>query len=163
MLEIIARDPEGMLAKTFSNPNLFAISANLRQWRAAELAAANGHTTAPALARIYAALAQGGELDGVRVLSRAAIDRAREQQSHGQDEVLPLRTRFGLGFALPTEHEPLGPNPRVFGHSGAGGSLGLADPEARLGFGYVMNLMHTGLWFVDPRPRALLAAVYEAL
>ena len=51
----------------------------------------------------------------------------------------------------------------MFGHGGAGGSLGLADPEAGFGFGYVMNLMHTGLWLVDPRPRALLAALYEAL
>ena len=163
MLEIIQKDPEGMLAKTFANPMLLAISPNSREWRAAELAAANGHTTAHALARIYAALAQGGELEGTRLLGRDAIERARVQQSYGKDEVLPFVSRFGLGFMMPPENEPLGPNSEVFGHGGAGGSLGLADPENKIGLGYVMNLMHTGLWLVDPRPRALLKAVYEAL
>jgi CubicO group peptidase (beta-lactamase class C family) len=163
MMEIMAQEPEGMLAKTFGNPPLFALSPNSRDWRAAELAAANGHTTASALARIYAALARGGELDGVRVLSPATIERSRREESLGKDRVLPLETRFGLGFMMPPPSEPIGPNPNVLGHGGAGGSLGIADPEAKLGFGYVMNLMHTGLWLVDPRPRALLAAVYEAL
>jgi CubicO group peptidase (beta-lactamase class C family) len=163
MLEIIAKEPEGMLAKTFGNPPLFAMSPNSRDWRAAELAAANGHTTGHALARIYAALAQGGELDSVSILGREAIERARVEHSLGQDEVLPMKTRFGLGFMMPPDTEPLGPNPRVFGHGGAGGSLGLADPEARIGLGYVMNRMHTGPWLVDPRPRALLAGLYESL
>jgi CubicO group peptidase (beta-lactamase class C family) len=163
MMEIMARDPEGMLAKAFGNPPLFAMNTNSREWRAAELAAANGHTTAHALARIYAALAEGGELDSVRVLGRDAIERARTVQSSGQDAVLPMVTRFALGFMVPPDQEPLGPNPRVFGHGGAGGSLGIADPEARIGFGYVMNLMHSGLWLVDPRPRALLDALYSAL
>jgi CubicO group peptidase (beta-lactamase class C family) len=163
ILELIGRDPNGVLARTFANPPLFALSPNAREWRAAELAAANGHTNAPSLARIYAALAQGGELDGTRVLGRAAIERARATQCAGKDEVLPMSTRFGLGFMLPPDQEPLGPNPRVFGHGGAGGSLGIADPEARIGFGYVMNLMHTGPWLVDPRPRALLAALYASL
>ena len=163
MMDVIAKEPEGMLAKAFANPPLFLISPNTRDWRAAELAAANGHTSAFALARIYAALANGGQLDGVRLLGRDAIDNARIVQSDGQDAVLPLVTRFGLGFMLPPDNEPLGPNPRVFGHGGAGGSLGLADPEAGIGFGYVMNCMHTGLWLVDPRPRALLSALYSSL
>jgi CubicO group peptidase (beta-lactamase class C family) len=163
LLEQMAKEPEGLLAKTFGNPPLFALSPNSRDWRAAELAAANGHTTATALARIYAALALGGELDGVRVLRPEAIELARAEQVKGQDQVLPFNTRFGLGFMLPPAQEPLGPNWRVFGHGGAGGSLGLADPEARFGFGYAMNLMHTGQWLVDPRPRALLTALYESL
>ena len=163
MMDVIAKEPEGMLAKAFANPPLFLISPNTRDWRAAEFAAANGHTSAFALARIYAALANGGQLDGVRLLGRDAIDNARIVQSDGQDAVLPLVTRFGLGFMLPPDNEPLGPNPRVFGHGGAGGSLGLADPEAGIGFGYVMNCMHTGLWLVDPRPRALLSALYSSL
>ncbi len=163
MLAQIQAEPEGVLAKAFGNPPVLLMSPNSREWRAAELPAANGHTTAPALARIYAALANGGELDGVRILSREAIERARTQESLGPDRVLPMVTRMGLGFMLPPANEPLGPNPRTFGHGGAGGSLGVADPEARVGFGYVMNLMHTGPWLADPRPRALLDALYEAL
>jgi len=157
------KEPNGLLAKTFGNPPVLMMSPNARAWRAAELAAANGHTTAPALARIYAALAQGGELDGVRLLRPETIERARTQESLGDDKVLMMVSRIGLGFFLPPAHEPLGPNPRTFGHGGAGGSLGVADPEARVGFGYVMNLMHTGRWLADPRPRALLDALYEGI
>jgi CubicO group peptidase (beta-lactamase class C family) len=163
LLTQIQQNPEGMLARTFANPPLLAISPNDRAWRAAELAAANGHSNAFSLARIYGALANGGELEGVRLLSREAIERARAEQVNGPDRVLPLATRLSLGFFLPTDDEPLGPNPRVFGHGGAGGSYSLADPEHRLSFGYVMNLMHTGLWLVDPRPRRLLAAAYGCL
>jgi len=158
----IARNPESLLAKAFNNPPL-ALNPNTREWRAAEIPAANGHTNAHSLARIYSALANGGALDGVRLLSQTGIERAREPQVDGDDRVLPLRTRLGLGFFLPTEAEPLGPNPRAFGHGGAGGSFGLADPENRLAFGYVMNRMHMGAWLVDPRPRRLLAAAYACL
>jgi CubicO group peptidase (beta-lactamase class C family) len=163
LMEIVAADPEGLVAKVFGNPPIFAVSPNSRAWRAAELPAANGHTTAHALARIYAALGNGGELEGVRLLGRDAIDAARVEQAYGKDLVLPLVTRMALGFMLGPANEPLGPNPRSFGHGGAGGSLGMADPEARLGFGYVMNRMHTGVWLVDPRPRALLDALYSCL
>lgn len=161
LLKEILQDPESLLARTFNNPPLG--SANARQWRAAEIPAANGHTNAFSLARIYGVLAQGGEAEGVRLLSRESIERAREEQVCGPDRVLPLPTRLGLGFFLPTEQEPLGPNPRVFGHGGAGGSYSQADPEAGMGFGYVMNLMHQGAWLVDPRPRRMLQALYDCL
>jgi len=163
LMQQIQQNPEGMLARTFGNPALLMISPNSRAWRAAELAAANGHSNAHSLARIYGALANGGSIDGVRLLSREGVERARSEQGYAKDQVLPLETRFGLGFFLPTREEPLGPNPRVFGHGGAGGSYSMADPESRLSFGYVMNLMHTGLWLVDPRPRRLLTAAYSCL
>ncbi len=163
MLTQIQQNPDGMLARTFANPPLLLVSPNSRAWRAAELAAANGHSNAFSLARIYGALANGGAIDGVHLLSAEAIERARTEQGTAQDQVLPLETRYALGFFLPTREEPLGPNPRVFGHGGAGGSYSMADPEHRLSFGYVMNLMHTGLWLVDPRPRRLLRAAYACL
>jgi CubicO group peptidase (beta-lactamase class C family) len=163
LMELVAQEPEGLVAKVFGNPPIFAVSPNSRAWRAAELPAANGHTTAPALARIYGALGNGGELGGTRLLGRSVLDAARVEQAYGRDKVLPLVTRMALGFMLGPAEEPLGPNPRAFGHGGAGGSLGMADPEARLGFGYVMNLMHTGVWLVDPRAHALLDALYSCL
>ena len=160
----VRADPDGMLAKVFANPPLLdLVRVNSRGWRAAEIPAANGHTNAHSLARIYAALANGGAASGVRILSREAIERARTEQVQGPDAVLPAPTRLGLGFFLSSEFEPLGPNPGAFGHSGAGGSLGVADPEHRLSFGYVMNWMHQGLWLADPRPRRLLAEAYACL
>jgi CubicO group peptidase (beta-lactamase class C family) len=163
LLELIFSDRESVVSKAFINPPIAPTEANSREWRAAEIPAANGHGTAAALARVYAALSLGGEIDGVRVLSPQVIEQARTQHALGKDEVLPLVTRFGLGFAMPTEEEPTGPNPSVFGHAGMGGSYGQADPESRMSFGYTMNLMHMGLWLVDPRPRALLAAVYDVM
>jgi len=162
MTQILA-DPEGLLAKAFINPPLLPTDANTRAWRAAEIPAANGHGTASALARVYGALANGGDQDGIHVLSPAVIEQARTEQCCGKDRVLPVVSRFGLGFQIPPAEEPLGPNFEVFGHAGAGGSYGQADPENRIGFGYTMNLMHSGTWLVDPRPRALLRAVYAAL
>ncbi len=159
----IMADPESLLAKAFINPPMLPTDANTREWRAAEIPAANGHGTASALARIYGALALGGEIDGIHVLSSEIIERARQEQSLGKDLILPLVSRFGLGFQIPPAEEPLGPNFKVFGHAGAGGSYGQADPENRMSFGYTMNLMHSGVWLVDPRPRALLREVYTAI
>jgi CubicO group peptidase (beta-lactamase class C family) len=159
----ILKDPESMLAKAFLNPPVLPDAANTRAWRGAEIPAANGHTNARALARIYGALACGGELDGVRVLSPASIERALIEQAAGPDALLPLYTRFGLGFMRSTPQEKMGPNPRTFGHGGMGGSMAFADPDARLGFGYVINELHMGLWLIDPRATALINAAYACL
>lgn len=152
--------PDSLPARVFGNPSGWDV--NSRGWRAAEIPAANGHGTARALARIYGALARGGELDGVRVLSRESIQRATTEQASGPDAVILLHTRYGLGFWLSSETIPLGKNLSAFGHPGAGGSVGFADPEARLGFGYVMNQMATGLT-VAGTGATLTAAVYECL
>ena len=157
------RDAESMLLNVMFNPPILPDAVNTREWRAAEIPAANGHTNARALARVYGVLACGGVLDGVRVLSPESIERALAMQAEGPDAVLPLYTRFGLGFMLSTPQEKMGPNPRTFGHGGMGGSMAFADPDARLGFGYVMNEAHMGLWLIDPRAAALIDAVYAAL
>jgi CubicO group peptidase (beta-lactamase class C family) len=77
--------------------------------------------------------------------------------------VLPgLTTRFGQGFMLAHRGLPLGTSPRAFGHPGMGGSIGFADPDAGLGFGYVTNRMQSGL-AGDARGFALVAALYASL
>jgi CubicO group peptidase (beta-lactamase class C family) len=160
--EIIAKAKPYAL-KAFMNP-IPTGGFNSRVWRGAEIPAANGTGNARALARIYGALACGGTLDGVGVLSPEAIDRARTEQRSGPDNVIPiLDTKFGLGFQIGTAAEPIGPNPRAFGHSGMGGSLGFADPEARVGFGYAMNRMESGLFLIGPRATALMNAVFASL
>jgi CubicO group peptidase (beta-lactamase class C family) len=159
-------DPESVTFKAFANPpDLFIPGkVNTREWRAAEIPAANGHGDARSLARVYGALARGGEVDGVRLLSPAAIEQATTEQSNGPDAVLMgLPTRIGLGFWLAGQLMPIGPNERAFGHAGAGGSLGFADPDAGMGFGYVMNQMITSLELVDPRWAPLIDAVYGSL
>jgi len=165
MAKIFA-DPTSMNFKAF-NISLDSMATpgfmNTREWRAAEIPAANGHGNARALARVYGALARGGELDGVRVLSQAAISQATVEQSYGPDAILLMPSRFGLGFMLDDPELRLTPNATLFGHAGLGGSLGFADPEARIGFGYTMNKMILSMDLLDPRWKPLIDAVYAAL
>jgi CubicO group peptidase (beta-lactamase class C family) len=159
----ILKDPTALLAKAFINPPLPIEAHGTRDWRAAEVPAANGQTNARALARIYGVLARDGSDNGHTVLSREAIVRASTYECGGRDAVLPLHTCFGLGFMLSTPTEKMGPNPETFGHGGMGGSMAFADPVAQVGFGYVINEMHAGLWLIDPRAAALIDAVYRSL
>ena len=139
-------DPTTMAGAAFNNPPGRNDRVNTREWRAAEIPAANGHGTATSLARIYGALARGGEVGGVRLLEPASIEQARTEQAFGPDAVLGgLPMRFGLGFMLRQDFMPISPNANAFGHPGAGGSIGMADPDAKVGFGYVMNKMKLGL------------------
>jgi CubicO group peptidase (beta-lactamase class C family) len=71
-------------------------------------------------------------------------------------------TRWSLGFGLSQPNAALGPNPHAFGHSGAGGSLGFADPDGRIGFGYTMNQRQNSM-LVDPRALRLIEALYASL
>jgi CubicO group peptidase (beta-lactamase class C family) len=135
--------------------------ANTRQWRAAEVPSTNGHGNARAVARLYSALAGDGMLDSVRVLRPETVARAADEQVYGEDIVLQRPTRFGLGFQLTMAERPLGPNPRAFGHFGAGGSLGFADPDARLAFAYAMNQGRSG--WQHKHVRRLIDLVYAAL
>ncbi|MGO9451862.1 MAG: serine hydrolase domain-containing protein [Candidatus Binataceae bacterium] len=157
------RDPESMSAKAIMNPPIDIVTdANTRAWRAMELPSANGHATARSLARVYGALARGGEIDGYRVLTPESIVRCYTEQSKGVDAVMKVQGRIGLGFMLNCPAIPLGPNAHSFGHPGAGGSLGYADPDAKIGFGYVMNQMG-GSVTIDPRVTRLIDALYASL
>ncbi len=160
----IMSDPQGVQAMAFINPPSMVLGPNNAAWRNAEIPGANGHSDARSLARVYGALACDGDLDGAHVLDRAGIARCRSEQSLGDDLVLGLSTRFGLGYMLsqPRSGARFGPNPGAFGHPGAGGSVGFADPEARVGFGYVMNRMGPHI-LLDPRATALIDAVYASL
>ena len=86
--DTLLADPEAVSGRAFLNPPRAPDLVNARAWRAAEIPAANGHTSARGVARVYAALARGGELDGVRLLAPATIERAIEEQSRGRDAVL---------------------------------------------------------------------------
>jgi len=148
---------------TYWNPPGFSGAhwVNDPRWREAEVPSTNGHGNARAIARVYAALANGGAIDGVRILSREALAAATEEQVNGPDLINLRPSRFGIGFQLTQPERPLGPNPGAFGHFGAGGSLGYCDPQAGIAFGYVTNDM--GPRWQNPRNRALIAALYESL
>ena len=134
---------------------------NTREWRAAEVPSTNGHGNARAVARLYSALAGDGTLDGIHILSPEIIRDAIREQVYAEDIVLQRPTRFGLGFQLTQPERRLGPSPRAFGHFGAGGSLGFADPDARVAFGYAMNQGRGG--WQHKHVRHLIDLVYASL
>lgn len=153
-----------MPAKAFMNPITMLVPGTLasRVAGTSMVPSVNGHAAARSLARLYGALASGGMVNGIRVLNPESILRCHGERSSGIDETLGVATRFGLGFMLSQPGASFGPNPTSFGHPGAGGSLGFADPVARVGFGYVMNRMGTSI-LVDPRAAALIESVYACL
>lgn len=141
----------GIDSNGFNRPDLWS----------AEVPAANGITNARSLSRLYAALVGDG-VDGIRMLKPETVEAATVPQDDYNDAVLmQMPTRFGLGFMVTSPFQPFG-GPKGFGHPGAGGALGFADPDAKIGFGYVMNKMQQNL-SGDPRTLTLIDESYKAL
>jgi len=108
----------------------------------AEIPAANGIMTARALARLYACLGNYGELDGVRLMSEATVRKMSERRTLRPDKVIMVPVGWALGFMTGgVEGWPQGPRVTAFGHAGLGGSIGFADPEIGMGFGFVTNAL----------------------
>ncbi|MEK9944444.1 MAG: serine hydrolase domain-containing protein [Alphaproteobacteria bacterium] len=116
---------------------------NSPQWRAAQIPSVNGYGTARGVAKIYAALAQGGALDGVRLLRQESLGPFLVERGSGTSESSGLDLRSGLCFMLSSNSRPMG-GPRGFGHSGAGGAQSFADPDSGIGICYCPNKMHDG-------------------
>src|SRR5580704_13281964 len=156
-------DPNGPAFKTFTGPDL---SLNIERswterWRRADIGAGNGHGNARSVARLQSAVACGGEVDCVRLLSPKTINRILEVQSDGIDLVLGYRLKMGVGYGLPwPEVLPFVPEGRVCFGTGAGGSLVIADADRRMTVAYVMNKMQcTGI--VEPIAAALVERLYD--
>jgi len=147
--------------------------ANTRAGRAAEIGAANGVTNARGLAGMYAPLATGG---GKLVDAKTLTRMGEVSMATHDDATLRLPTRFALGFMKSMDNRQRSIGARIFGedcdsvilgspafgHVGAGGSLGFADPAAGLSFGYTMNKMGPGL-LMNERGQALVDAAYRSL
>ena len=146
-----------MLRKTYSNPAAFSGIGvvNSSWWRSIEIPSTNGHGTARGVASLYAEALSGG-LFPESLLAEACLP-----QAEGMDSILGRNTRFGLGFQLPEKQRPIGPSAQAFGHFGYGGSLGFADPDSGVSFGYLMN--RPGDRGQSPRTESLIDAVYASL
>ncbi len=131
------------------------------EWRRAEIPSANGFATAVALARLMAAMACDGVVDGQAVLEPGTAALAARERIVGPDLVLPRTMSWGAGFVRGAGSGLYGPGPETIGHSGWGGSCAFADPERRLSGAYVMNRQSSAL-IDDPRAQRLIAATYAA-
>lgn len=162
----------------FNNGAWRSGGANTRAGHAAEIGAANGITNARGLAGMYAPLANGGSMAGSGKLvdGKTLARMAEVSMATHDDATLRIPTRFALGFMKSMDNRKrsmaatlwgedcdsviLGS--AAFGHVGAGGSLGFADPATGLSFGYTMNRMGPGL-LMNERGQALVDAAYLSL
>ncbi|TWV37189.1 beta-lactamase family protein [Streptomyces misionensis] len=152
-------DPDSLTRRAFAAITPMP-DENDPAYRAAALPASNGIATADGLARVYASLI--GEVDGgTRLFTPATTELARAERSAGPDRVLVVNTRFGLGYMLHGSASPL-LSPGSFGHPGRGGSLGFADPESGIAFGYVTGGFRASVT-ADPRAQSLVRALRTAL
>lgn len=150
--------PGSVLRRSFAG---LSAEPNDRHYLEVEVPAGNGVGTARAIARAYSAFAEGGAELGLTPETFARIT-APPVVAGARDEVLGVPSWFSLGFLRPGPTVSFGSSPRAFGSPGAGGSFGFADPDAHLGYAYVMNRLDFYLEN-DPREKALRDAVYRAI
>ncbi|MBW2241394.1 MAG: beta-lactamase family protein [Deltaproteobacteria bacterium] len=155
-------DPDSIGVRTMTSCPITGKEPRTSAWRRAEIPAAGGQGNARSVARVHSALACGGEVDGVRLLSEAGVARALEEQTQGKDRVLGVPIRFGMGFGLVGPTFPLSPNPRTFFWGGWGGSLAVIDLDARMSVAYVMNKMAANI-MGDVRGGSIVLSAYKAL
>jgi len=155
VLNAMMREPHAMTTRAFTNPPSIMTSTNKPEWRRMQQPAANGHGNARSLAGFYAGLLDGSLLDS------ALLAEMTREHSLGDDLTLLTRTRLGLGLMLEQPDMPnatYGLGRHAFGHPGAGGSIGFADPERDLAFGFVVNTLGPFV-LMDPRAQKLARVV----
>ena len=150
--------------RAFGNPALRGpADLNRPEFRAVEMPAATGVGQARAVARVYGDLAGGGRELGIDERTLAELAAPAVQPSGGAtDLVLRVEAAFSLGFLKPSPLFAFGTTERAFGHTGAGGSFGFADPDTELGFAYAPNRLGFHLRD-DPREKPLRDAVFRAV
>lgn len=159
LLQTTLREPASMTARAFTNPPSIMTSTNKPEWRRMQQPAANGHGNARSLAGFYAGLLDGS------LLEPELLGEMTREHSAGEDRTLLTRTRFGLGCMLdqPTvANATYGLGAKAFGHPGAGGSTGFADPERDVAFGFVTNTLGPYV-LMDPRAQRLARILGECL
>jgi CubicO group peptidase (beta-lactamase class C family) len=162
---VVAFMNPGSLSSRVLNSPLMVQGADYSnpEYRGVEFPATGGIGQARAIARAYSAMATGGSELGITPKTMAALEAPAVAPSGGEtDLVLGIEIKHSLGFGKPSENLKFGSSDSAFGWAGAGGSFGFADPDAQIGFGYVMNRMSTS-FTADARAMALQDAVYRSL
>ena len=153
---------ESVSFRTFINPASDVSQTTTAAWRQAGIPAANGHGNARSVVNVQTVIANLGRAFGVDLLAKETCLSIMAKQIYGQDLVLGVPMRFGLGYALRSDTSPMGPNPNTCFWGGYGGSSIVIDMDAHVCFSYVMNKMDAGA-LGDPRGCGLGAAFFGAL
>jgi CubicO group peptidase (beta-lactamase class C family) len=156
--------PGTLAHRTFGSPHgLHSISGmNRPEVRAQAFVSFGGIGSARALAKFYAMLASGGEMEGRTFFTGETLDRMTHTLADGVDRVFQIPTAFSAGFMKDSITAPrriFGPSATAFGHPGAGGSHAFADPENNLSFAYVMNQMEQTV-LPNEKALGLVGALY---
>lgn len=155
--------PGTLVRRTFTSPRgLHAVSAmNRPEIRSHSIVSFGGIGNARSLAKFYALLAHGGELEGKRIIQPSTLAWMTTPLSSGADRVFQIPTCFSAGFMKNAAGQTIfGPSRSAFGHPGAGGSHAFADPENGIAFAYVMNQMQQSL-LPNEKSIRLVDALYE--
>jgi CubicO group peptidase (beta-lactamase class C family) len=155
-----ASAPTELQLNILTNPGIHVPFHGTRAWRGAEISAAGGTGNARSVAEILTILANGGVAKGRRFLSEAGCRKALELQAEGNDLILGVPVRYGLGFALAGSLLPT-PSQNSLFWGGYGGSFAIVDLDARTSFAYVMNLLAGPVW--DERAIGLVTTMWQAL
>jgi len=157
-------NPRSVSFKAFANPRLRSVAdLDRREYRGLEFPAGGGIGTARSIARAYAAFAGDGRELGLSPETLAELRAPARPPPRGwRDEVLRVDTAFSLGFVKPAGAFGFGSSHTAFGHPGAGGSFGFADPDREVAFAYTPNRLGFHLTD-DPREKALRDALYRCL
>lgn len=165
------KNPDGLQALMVRNTGRRPGDHDSREAHAAVLPSQGGIANARGLAGMYTPLSLGGEAGGVRLLDADTLAEAQAVSSASADDaMLRIGLRFGLGFMKSSDNRKAAPGVQdsiilsesAFGHAGMGGSLGFADPAARLALGYAMNKQGRGVG-LNERGQSLVDAAYRAL
>ncbi|MFV3410932.1 EstA family serine hydrolase [Pseudomonas nitroreducens] len=159
LLRTMMTDAAALSTRAFTNPPSVLTSTNKPEWRRMSQPAANGHGNARSLAGFYSGLLQG------KLLDDALLAELTREHAVGEDRTLLTCTRFGLGCMLDqpsVANATYGLSPQAFGHPGAGGSIGFADPDRQLAFGFVVNTLGPYV-LMDPRAQRLARLAGDCL
>lgn len=157
-------EPGSIAARTMSNPPFDLSSVNTKEWRQADLGAANAHSNSAGLARILSVLSLGGRVDGRQILSSKTIDLIFQEQANGMDQVVGMPLRFGMGYGITGGVSALDwlPVGRCCFWGGLGGSMVICDLDRRLTITYAMKkLGPVGLG--GERAETYVKAIYSAM
>lgn len=154
----VAADPSTPLGRAFKSAPKMDYFQNCREIREIEVPSFGGHGNARGMARIYAMLAGDGEIDGVRILSPAAVERTRWLVWERDCIMTKRYLRMGFGFMHNEPNTlPMGVNMAAYGHSGTGGAFAWCDYDRKMAFAYCTNFQREGPG-IGPRGAALAVA-----
>lgn len=159
LLAIMMSDANALPTRAFTNPPSLMTSSNKPEWRRLQQPAATGHGNARSMAGFYNALLAG------QLLDEHWLAEMQREHGRGDDPVLMTATRFGLGCMLDqpdVSNATYGMGPNAFGHPGAGGSTGFADPDRKIAFSFVTNTLGPYV-LMDPRAQKLAQRVIQCL